>query len=440
MKNLSDILKLFRPTDHLAVPLATGQPMALLNALDEKKDWENLEIFSGLFSFPYPILTHPNVHIMSGYYGPIERFLNESGANIDYLPANFTGFESYALRTKPRIIATTLSSPDKDGFCTFGTHGAAILKPFLAALKNPDQIAIAEINSQMPIVYGDPDLADNKVPISELKYAFETDQAQVELPTMEASDVEKKIAEHVASLIQNGDTLQFGIGGIPNHVAGLLAQSSLSDFGIHSEMVSDGFMQLAEAGKISNHNKGVFKNQSIFTFAFGSQAFYDFLDERKEKNKRKHICLPVSTVNDPALIAKNKNMVSINSGLTIDFNGQVSSESIGLKQYSGVGGQLQFVEGAYHAENGKSLMCIKSTATVNGKLISNITPTLPAGSIITTPRHFTQYVITEFGIANLYGVPDEKRAEKLIAIAHPNFRAFLKEEADKIKNEFYKNS
>lgn len=438
-KSLDEILKLFRPTDTLAVPLATGQPMALMNALGFSTDWKRLEIFTGLLGFPYPILTHPNVHVTSGYYGPIERYLNEQGSNMEYLPANFSGFEYYALKTKPRIIVATLSAPDKEGYATFGTHCGAIDRPFRAALKNQEQIAIAEINPQMPVVYGHPDYGDNKIHQSELTHFFEADQTQMELPEMEATDAEKKIAENVLGLIHSGDTLQFGIGGVPNEIASLLASGNLSDFGIHSEMISDGFLRMFEAGKISNRKKGIFKDQSVFTFALGSRPLYDFLDERKGKNGRLAVCLPVTIVNDPSIIAQNKNMVSINSGLMVDFAGQVCSEAIGLKQYSGVGGQLQFVEGAYNAENGRSLICLKSTVTVDGKLLSNIVPTLPPGSVVSTPRHFTQFIVTEYGVADLYGVSDEKRGEKLIAVAHPDFRDGLGEEYSRIKKTFYKN-
>lgn len=425
MQSLEDIVALLRPTDHLAVALATGQPMALLNALGERTDWQRLDLFCGLVPFPYSLLQNPNVHVVSGYYGPIERYLNDSGANISYLPANFTGFEIYAQKTKPRVIATTVSPPDKDGYVTFGTHAGAIDKPFRDACRDKNRVAIAEINPQMPIVYGLPEYGDNKIHLDEIDHVFTSETTPPELPCLDASNVEKKIAQNVLSLIQNGDTLQFGIGGVPDHIATLLAESSLGDFGIHSELISDGFLKLWDAGKISNRQKGIFKNQSVFTFAFGSKALYDFLDERNGKNKRQAIAAPVSVVNAPHLIAQNKNMVSINSGLMIDFAGQVCSEAIGAKQYSGVGGQLSFVEGAYLSENGRSIICLKSTATINGKTLSNIYPALPAGSLISTPRHFTQYVVTEFGVANLYGVPDEMRAEKLIAIAHPDFHTSL---------------
>lgn len=439
LKTLSDILSLFRPHDHLSIPLATGQPMALMNALSDRTDWEKLEIFTGLLSFPYPILMNPHVYVTSGYYGPVERYLNEHAFHMNYFPSDFTGFEIYALKKPSRVVATTLSPPDDQGYLTFGTHAAAIVKPFLTACRNPNQIAIAEINSRMPVVYGDSTQDDNKVHISELKYYFETDQTPPELPLSELSAVEHQIADHVLSLVHGGETLQFGIGAIADHVATRLAEGNLGDFGIHSEMISDGFYKMQQAGKVSNRHKKNFQNQSVFTFALGGQALYDFLDERQGRNKRQAIALPVSVVNNPGIISQNPRTISINSGLMIDFAGQVCSEAIGLRQYSGVGGQLSFVQGAYASHEGKSIMCIKSTATVEGKKISNILPTLPAGSLISTPRHYTQMVITEYGIADLYGASDEERADKLIAIAHPDFRAELQGRLSEMKKNIYRN-
>lgn len=437
---LEEAVSLFGETDTLAVPLATGQPMGLMQALGARGDFKRLEIFSGLMSFPYPLLSQPGVHLTSGYYGPIERYLNESGAAVDYLPSDFTGFEIYALRKKFRVTAATLSAPDSDGFLTFGTHSGAAYRPFREACRDEDRIAIAEVNATMPVVYGVPELGDNKIALNEIDYYYEVDQSQIELPEILPGDVEKKIAENVVGLIGRGDTLQFGIGGIPDQVATLLAEGSLGDFGIHSELVSDGFLKLQEAGKISNRHKGVFKDASVFTFALGAGSLYRFLDERRGVNGRRALCLPVSVVNDPHVIAQNQNFVSVNSGLMVDFSGQVCSEAIGLRQYSGVGGQLSFVQGAYASPGGRSLLCIKSTATVEGKLISNIVPTLPAGSLISTPRHYTQYIVTEYGVADLYGVSDEKRGELLVAIAHPQFRDELREEFSRIQKTYYKNS
>lgn len=420
------------------MPLATGQPMGLMSALSDRSDWEGLEIFTGLLAFPYPILQMPNVSVTSGYYGPIERFLNEHGAKVDYLPADFTGFEIIERKRPSRVVATTVSVPDNEGYVTFGTHGAAVDVPFRMACRDPERLAIAEINPTMPVVYGAPGHGDNKIALSEIDVCFESEQSQIEIPPPEASEAEKRIAENVLTLIRPGDTLQFGIGGIPNEVAALLSTQAGGDFGIHSELVSDGFLKLFEAGKISNRRKGLFEGQSVFTFALGTKALYDFLDERKGRNKRQAVCLPVSVVNDPHTIAKNRNLVSVNSGFMVDFNGQVASEAIGLKQYSGVGGQLSFVQGAYASEGGRSIICIKSTVSVNGQLSSNIVPTLPPGSVVSTPRHYVQFIVTEYGVADLYGIPDERRADKLIAIAHPNFRAELSAKADEINRTYYK--
>lgn len=414
--------------------------MGLLSALSNRTDWERLEIFTGLLAFPYPVLKDPHVYTTSGYYGPVERFLNEQGAHVDYLPADFIGFEIIEKKRPSRVVATTVSVPDSEGHVTFGTHGAAADVPFRLACRDKDRLGIAEVNPTMPVVYGAPGHGDNKIRLDEIDVYFESDQAQIEVPPSEATDVEKKISDNVLSLIRSGDTLQFGIGGIPNHVATLLAAGPLGDFGVHSELVSDGFLKLVESGKVSNRGKGTFQGQSVFTFALGSQSLYDFLDERKGRNRRQAICLPVSVVNDPHVIAKNRNMTSINSGFMIDFNGQVTSEAIGLKQYSGVGGQLLFVQGAYASEGGRSILCIKSTANVDGKNISNIVPALPPGSIVSTPRHYVQYIVTEYGIADLYGVPDELRAERLIAVAHPDFRAELKAKADEMNRLYYKRS
>ncbi|MBX7148001.1 4-hydroxybutyrate CoA-transferase [bacterium] len=439
MFSLKEILSLFKPTDTLAVPLASGQPLALLEALAERSDWEHLEIFCGLLLNPHPILLNPKVFIKSGFYGPIERLMNAQGMHMEYIPLSFTGIEDYAIKTKPRVVAAVLSQPDSEGFCTFGTHGAAVYRPFIEALDDPKRIAIAEINATMPVVYGDSLHGDNKVHISKLKYSYEVNYPQPQMSTFSVSPEDEAIAEHVVKLVEEGDTLQFGIGAIPNLIAEKLAQSSKGNFGIHSELVSDGFLKLCKAGKITNHSKGIFPNRSVFAFAFGSQELYDFLDERNGHNKRSSVCLPVSVVNEPYLMAQNQHMVSINSGLMIDFAGQVCSEAIGLKQYSGVGGQLSFVQGANQARHGKSIICLKSTANLDGKLISNIYPTLPQGSLISTPRHYTQYIVTEYGVANLYGVSDEKRAEKLIAIAHPGFKESLRAKWEKIKIQYYKN-
>ncbi len=438
-KTLDEFLTLIQSKDRLCCSIAGGQPRALLNHLSNKPDLQELHLFTGLCAFPYPLFAQPNVHVTSGYYGPIERMLNDMGANIAYVPLAFTDFEAYAENFKPRVVMATLSAMNSEGFLSFGINSEASYIPFLKAARDPNQLAIAEVNSQMPWVSGISELGNNQIHISEIDFVVESEQPPLEIPPAEASEVEKKIAEQVASLIQSGDTLQFGIGAIPNVVADLLAWSKLKNFGIHSELISDGFLTLMESGKITNTQKGFQDGKSLFTFALGTKKLYDWLDERNGKNKGRAVAAPVSYVNDPHLIAKNKNMVSINSGFMIDFSGQVCSEAIGEKQYSGVGGQLNFVQGAFHSPGGRSVLCIKSSVEIEGKRYSNIVDSFPPGSIISTPRHYVQWIVTEYGSVNLYGLTDEERPYALIKIAHPDFRDQLLEQAKERDRMNYKS-
>ncbi|MFO1518347.1 MAG: acetyl-CoA hydrolase/transferase C-terminal domain-containing protein [bacterium] len=438
-KSLDEFLTLIRPKDRLCASIAAGQPRSLLNQLSNKTDVEEIHLFTGLSAFPYPFFANPNVTVISGYYGPIDRMLNDMGANMSYMPLAFTDFELYVQSFNPRVVMTTLSGMDEEGYLSFGVDSEAAYVPFVKAARDPNCLAIAEVNPRMPVVKGLPELGDNKIHISEVSYVVESEQAVLEIPAAEATEVEKKIAENVTSLIKSGDTLQFGIGSIPNQVAALLAQSKIENLGIHSELVSDGFITLMDSGKVTNTQKGFHDGVSLFTFALGSQKLYDWLDERNGKNKGRAVAAPVSYVNNPHFIAKNKNMASINAGFIIDMSGQVCSEAIGEKQYSGVGGQLNFVEGSIHSPGGRSIMCIKSCVEVNGKRYSNIVESFPLGSIVSTPRHYVQYVVTEYGVANLYGLSDEERPYALIPIAHPEFRDQLMEQAKNRDRVNYKS-
>jgi len=438
-KSPEEFLKLIHPIDKISTSIAAGQPRTLLNALSDRQDWESLEIFTGLCAFPYPIFTNPKVKVISGYYGPIERMLNEMGASVAYLPLAFNAFEIFAKTFDARIVMTTLSAMDEEGYLSFGVDAEAAYIPFIEAAKNPNKLAIAEVNPQMPIVKGLADLGGNKIHISEINALVENDQSVMEIPPPSLSTVEQKIAQNVVSLLKSGDTLQFGIGSIPNEVARILSESKMDNFGVHSELISDGFVTLMESGKITNTQKGLHTGVSLFAFALGSQKLYDWLDERKGKNKGRALAAPVSYVNNPHLIAQHQNMVSVNAGFMVDMSGQVSSEAIGERQYSGVGGQLNFVEGSFYSPGGRSILCIKSSFEKEGKRFSNIVESFPPGTIVSTPRHYVQYIVTEYGVANLYGLTDEERPYELVKIAHPDFREKLLEEAKKRDQENYKS-
>lgn len=420
LRSLREAVGLIQAEDSLAAPIATGQPAGLLNALAERNDYRNLTIFSGLLIEPYSVLQQPGVRLISGFFGPMERRIKSLGGNVQYLPADFLGWERYARLARPRVVVSALAPMDDHGFLSFGLHAGASFNAFLEAARDPHRLAIGEVNRQMPHVLGLGRYGGHRIHVSEIDCLCESDRPLFELPDMPISDEDKAIASHVEQLIENGATLQIGIGAIPNIVAQLLAEGEKGDFGIHTEMMVDGIMRLHQAGKISN-DKGVYDGFSVATFAAGSRALYTWMDRNPEVRM-----LPVAQVNDPAIIRRNRRMVSINGALAVDLCGQVMADTLGPRQYSGVGGHELFVIGAHDSLDGKSIVCLHSTARVQGKPVSSIVSGLPFGTPVTTPRHHVQYVTTEYGVANLGMLTDRERAQALIAIAHPDFRDQLR--------------
>ena len=236
-----------------------------------------------------------------------------------------------------------------------------------------------------------------------------------------ASDAERSIAEHALQFIADGSTLQTGIGGIPSQIATLLAEGPMGDFGVHSEMFTSGLMRLHKAGKVSNRKGGRFDGLSITTFAAGVPELYEWLDGNEEVR-----FLPVKVVNSPEVIATNRHMVTINGALAVDLAGQVVADTIGGTQFSGIGGHEDFVSGPGLSADGRSLVCLPSSSTVGGQFVSRILPSLPAGSVVSTPRHQVDVVITEFGVAELAGRTIRERAMALAEIGHPDARDALK--------------
>ncbi len=419
-KSLDEAIRLVGAADTLALPIATGQPTAFLNALGKRDDFTDLVVFSALFVQPYALLQKSGVRVVSGFFGPIERMLKSLGARVDYLPADFLGWERYARLAAPRVMASAVAPMDEHGFLNFGLHAGATFHAFLAAARDPNRVAIAEVNTNMPHVYGIARCGGHRIHISEVDCVVESDDPIFELPSEPITEVDRAIAEHVERLIDNGATLQIGIGGVPNLVAQMLAHGKKGDFGVHTEMLVEGIMHLHEAGKVSNH-KGVFDGYSVATFCAGSRQLYDWVHRNPEVRM-----LPVSYVNDPAIIRRNRSMVSINGALAVDLTGQVMADTIGPRQYSGVGGHELFVIGAHDSPGGKSIICMHSTANSSGERVSTIVPALPPGTPVTTPRHHVQYVITEYGVAHLALLPDRERAFALADIAHPDYREELR--------------
>ena len=404
----------------LATGLATGQARAVLRALAPRAPAPPITVHSALLAEPYDCLRDPAVRHVSGFFGPIERMARAAGAAIEFLPVDFHGgARLFATGDPPQAIAVLVSPPDAEGYCSFGLHAGATCEPLRAAGRDPARLAIAEINPHLPRVAGVAEHGANRVHLSEVDCLIEDDTPLMAIPYAEPSAEERAIAAHVGTLVREGATLQFGIGGIPNAVAELLSAAPIGDFGIHTEMVSDGIMRLHTAGKVTNR-KGVFDGVSVATFALGTPELYRWLDGNPLVR-----LLPVGVTNDVGVMARTRRFTSINGALAVDVHGQVVADTIAGRQYSGIGGSETFVRGAREAPEGRSILCLRSTYVADGRRHSTIVRALPAGSLVTTPRHQVQYVVTEHGVALLAGRTDGERAAALTAVAAPEFRGTL---------------
>lgn len=284
-------------------------------------------------------------------------------------------------------------------------------------LEHADMVVL-EVNPNAPRTHG-----DTQVHISDVDYIIEVDYELPQAELLEPMDVERKIAENIVELIDDGSTIQLGIGGIPNAVAKFLKDKK--DLGVHTEMFTESMIELFEVGAITNKRKTLWNGKFVCTFAYGSKKMYEFLDENPAV-----LFLRGRYVNDPYVIAQNEKMVSINTALMVDLTGNVCSEAIGTRHYSGTGGQLDTHRGAVKSKGGKGIIAMRSTA--KDGTVSTIVPMLPAGSPITVPRQELDYIVTEWGAVRLRGLPTRKRVQALISIAHPDFREELTKQAKEI--------
>ncbi len=308
------------------------------------------------------------------------------------------------------VFITMVSPPDLHGYCSLGVsvdHSRQLIESA--------KTVIAEVNPNMPRTYG-----DTFVHVSQFDYIVEGNGPILELTRFaQKSVILDKIGENVASMVRDGDTLQMGAGMLPDAILSYL--NVKNDLGIHTEVVSDGLIELIEAGIVNCRNKTLHPHQVVATFVYGTRKMYDYVD-----NNPFFTLYPVDYVNNPFVISRNDNMVSINSALEVDLLGQVAAESLGPKQFSGIGGQLDFVRGAAAARNGRAIITVQSTAQKD--TVSRISCQLKPGTPVTTTRYDVRYVVTEYGIADLYCKTNEERAAALISIAHPKFRDQLRYE------------
>jgi acyl-CoA hydrolase len=413
------------PTDTLGIPLGPGQPPALIEALGRRTDWEELRIYGALLTVLSDVFSHPNVHYLSGFYGPLERLLRDGGANISFAPADFRRFIPLLEAQHPRVMSTTVAPPDADGWCSLSLHAGASVTELHRAAMDDERLVMAESSTQFPRTHGLAPDHRHALHVDEIDIIVEGDREPFTIEDPPPTEVEHAIAEHVRAFIPDGATLQTGIGAVPSVVVSLLAEGSGGDYGIHSEMFTTGLMRLHQAGKVTNR-KGQYDGVSVATFAAGTKELYEWLDDNTEV-----AFLPVDLVNSPEVIGRNRIAVTINAALSVDIQGQVVADTINAAQYSGIGGHEDFVSGPALSLDARSLLCLPSTYMRGDEMRSRIVPWFDAGTVITTPRHQVDVIVTEYGCAELQGKTVHQRGEALAAIAHPAFRETLRAAADR---------
>jgi acyl-CoA hydrolase len=414
-----------RPTDTLGIPLGTGQPPAFLEALGKRDDWRDLRIYGALLLAWSDAFKHPSVHYLSGFFGPVERALRDQGANLSFVPADFRRFEPLLEAQAPRVMATVAAPPDADGWCSLSLHAGGTVKELQRAAANPERVLIAEVSPAFPRTYGLPPEHRHALSLDEIDILVESEAKPFALVDPEPAETDEAIAGHARAFIPDGATLQTGIGAIPSAIVGRLADGDGGDYGVHSEMFTNGLMRLHEAGKVTNR-KGQFDGVSVATFAGGSEDLYQWLDGNSAV-----AFLPVEVINSPDLIGRNRLMVTINAAMAVDIHGQVVADTIDGTQYSGIGGHEDFISGPALSLEDRSLLCLPSTVTIEGQVRSRIVPWFDAGAVVTTPRHQVDVIVTEHGAAELQGLTVRQRGEALARIAHPDFRDELLEAAER---------
>ena len=406
-------LKLVRSGERVWVQSGCGTPSVLLDALVERApELRNVEIVH-LKTLGEAVYTRPEYE---GIFRHRALFLGDNvreaaaAGRADYTPIFLSEIEGlFASGALPLdVTLMQVSPPDEHGFVTLGTTVDCTLNAARAS-----KTVIAEVNERMPRTHG-----DTSFHVSHLSAIVETSRPLLESHPEPSTGIQRRVGANVASLIPDGATIQTGIGGIPDAVLSCLGDRR--DLGIHTEMVSDGVIDLMEAGVLTGERKSLHRGKVVLSFVLGSQRIFDFINHNPSFEFQ-----PISYTNNPFVVAKNDNMVAINSALQVDLTGQVCADSLGTKPYSGFGGQVDFIRGAARSKGGVPIIALPATARHG--TVSRIVPMLEPGAGVVTSRADVHYVVTEHGIAYLHGKTLRERAEALIAIADPQFRGDLED-------------
>ena len=404
--------------DYIVVPSGVGEPPALLTALsDRRHSLQNVVVSQILALRKYAYLdpaTTANIRHVSYFYGPATRAGGQAGW-VDFVPSYFSEMPQLIERgLLPADVVFSMASPmDAHGYFSISL-GADYTVAAIAKAR----AVVLEVNPNVPFAYG-----NCHVHISQVTALVESSEPIMEVGLPKIGPVQLAIGKYVADMIPDGATLQIGFGGIPDAV--VMQLTGKHDLGIHTEMIGDGIMTLIESGTVTNRRKNYLPGKSVATFALGSAKLYRYMDRNPALEMH-----PVNFTNDPFLASQNDNLHAINATLQIDLLGQCGSESLGQAPYSGTGGQTDFVRAANRSRGGKAFIVLPSTAKNDS--ISRIVPTLSPGTHVSTSKNDINYVVTEFGVAQLRGKSAGQRAKELIGIAHPNFRAELTAAAAKL--------
>ena len=413
---------LVRPGMWLDYGLALSQPDVFDRALAKRAaDLSDVKVRSTLSMKPREILEvdpeGEHFHSFNWHFSGYDRAKHDAGL-CNYIPLNLGEVPDYYRRfLAPADIAILKACPmDENGCFNFG-----VANVWQRAVIESAKVIIVEVTKGLPYVYGE----GNSIHRSEVDYIIDgEDSPPAELLNPPPTDIDRAVARHIAGEIEDGACLQIGIGGMPNAVCSLLLESNVRDLGVHTEMLTDGIVELYKSGCVTGARKTLNPGKVIFTFALGSHMLYDAINRNSDM-----LSFPVEYTNMPHIIMQNERAVSINNTTQIDLQGQAASESDGHRHISGTGGQLQFVRGAYASKDGKSFICLASTYEKKGARKSRIVLNLTPGNIVTTPRSDVMYIVTEYGMVNLKGKSVGERAKALISLAHPDFREELERQA-----------
>jgi len=414
-----EAMALIKSGQKIFVHGAAATPTPLLEALCSRSDLSDLSLYhlhlEGKVPFSQPEY-RDKIRSVSLFTGPSLRSPIEQGW-ADFIPIFLSDVPALFLSgaVKLDVAILQLSPPDSHGFCSLGTSVDAA-----RAAADCAQIIIAEINQQMPRTHG-----DTMLRFDQIDAFISTDRALIETSSHPASPVEASIADFVAELVEDGSTLQMGVGAIPDAVLHRL--KSKQNLGVHSEMFSDGLIELVKCGAVNNKLKNVFPHVVVTSFVMGTKRVFDFVNDNPLISFRS-----CDRTNDAAIIRKNPKVTAINSALQVDLSGQVCADSIGHRIYSGIGGQMDFIRGAALSEGGKPIIALPSSAK-NGQ-ISRICMELSPGAGVVTTRGHVHWVVTEYGAVNLHGKTLRQRAQALISIAHPDFRSELEAQCRKVRH------